>query len=117
VHKSRAPDEYRAPVHFFQKIYRTEGLSPLLDVVARRLCGEDGDPVIQIQTPFGGGKTHALIAMYHKAAEWDANQGVYPELGACTERGTTSRRSEGCLHFDRLSTPLVRRWICPTPIF
>ncbi len=28
-----------------------------------------GDPVLQIQTPFGGGKTHALIAMYHKAAE------------------------------------------------
>ncbi|HEC33349.1 MAG TPA: ATP-binding protein, partial [Chloroflexi bacterium] len=38
--------------------------------------GKGGDPVIQIQTPFGGGKTHALIAMYHKAAEWDANRVV-----------------------------------------
>src|SRR5450759_1546788 len=27
--------------------------------------GKVGDPVIQIQTPYGGGKTHALIAMYH----------------------------------------------------
>lgn len=76
VHKDRAPDEYRDPVHFFQKTYQTEGLTYLLDVVEKRLRGEGGDPVIQIQTPFGGGKTHALIAMYHKAAEWDANQVV-----------------------------------------
>jgi hypothetical protein len=76
VYQGRAPDEYRDPTRFFQKTYQTEGLSNLLDVVARRLRGEGGDPVIQIQTPFGGGKTHALIAMYHKAAEWDANQVV-----------------------------------------
>jgi len=74
VHKGRAPDEYRDPNRFFQKTYQTEGLSNLLDVVAKRLRGEGGDPVIQIQTPFGGGKTHALIAMYHKATEWDANR-------------------------------------------
>jgi len=76
VHKGRAPDEYRDATRFFQKTYQTEGLTHLLDVVAKRLRGEGGDPVIQIQTPFGGGKTHALIAMYHKAAEWDANQVV-----------------------------------------
>ncbi len=39
VHKDRAPDEYRDPTHFFQKTYQTEGLSNLLDVVARRLRG------------------------------------------------------------------------------
>ena len=49
----------------------TRGLTTLLDVVERRLQGKGGDPVIQIQTPFGGGKTHALIAMYHKAKEWN----------------------------------------------
>ena len=76
VYKGRAPDEYRDPTRFFQKTYQTEGLTYLLEVVARRLHGEGGDPVIQIQTPFGGGKTHALIAMYHKAAEWDANRAV-----------------------------------------
>jgi len=73
VHKGRAPDEYRDPTRFFQQTYQTEGLRNLLAVVEKRLRGEGGDPVIQIQTPFGGGKTHALIAMYHKAAEWDAN--------------------------------------------
>ncbi|MGA9348992.1 MAG: DUF499 domain-containing protein [Anaerolineae bacterium] len=76
VHKGRAPDEYRDPVRFFQKTYQTEGLSHLLVVVEKRLRGEGGDPVIQIQTPFGGGKTHALIAMYHKVAEWDAKRVV-----------------------------------------
>ena len=76
VYQGRAPDEYRDPVRFFQKTYRTEGLTHLLDVVEKRLRGEGGDPVIQVQTPFGGGKTHALIAMYHKAAEWDANRVV-----------------------------------------
>jgi len=76
VHKRRAPDEYRDPTRFFQQTYQTEGLSNLLAVVEKRLRGEGGDPVIQIQTPFGGGKTHALIAMYHKAAEWGANRVV-----------------------------------------
>jgi len=76
VHKGRASDEYRDSVRFFQKTYQTEGLSNLLDVVAKRLRGHGGDPVIQVQTPFGGGKTHALIAMYHKAAEWDAHRVV-----------------------------------------
>ncbi len=76
VYRDRAPDEYRDPARFFQKTYQTEGLTHLLDVVARRLRGEGSDPVIQIQTPFGGGKTHALIAMYHRAAEWDANRAV-----------------------------------------
>ena len=76
VHKDRAPDEYRDPERFFQKTHQTEGLTNLLDVVAQRLRGEGGDPVIQVQTPFGGGKTHALIAMYHKAAEWGANRVV-----------------------------------------
>ncbi len=38
----------------------------------RLLKGKSGDPVVHIQTPFGGGKTHTLIAMYHKAKEWKA---------------------------------------------
>jgi hypothetical protein len=42
--------------------------------VENRLHGKGGDPVIQIQTPFGGGKTHALIAMYHRAAQWNAKR-------------------------------------------
>lgn len=76
VFKNRGAEEYRRADLFFQKTYQTEGLSTLLDVVASRLKGKGGDPILQIQTPFGGGKTHALIAMYHKAAEWGAKRVV-----------------------------------------
>ena len=64
VSKNRGPDEYRDAKRFFDKTYQTEGLSNLLAVVQKRLEGNGGDPVIQIQTPFGGGKTHTLIALH-----------------------------------------------------
>ncbi len=70
VSQQRGPDEYKDAGTFFRKTYLTQGLENLLGIVEKRLRGEGGDPVIQIQTPFGGGKTHALIALYHKAAEW-----------------------------------------------
>lgn len=76
VYKGRAPDEYQDAVRFFQKTYVTEGLQALLAVVEQRLRGQGGDPVLQIQTPFGGGKTHALIALYHRAAAWNAQRVV-----------------------------------------
>ena len=37
----------------------------LLTSVAQRLSGLGGDPVIQLQTSFGGGKTHTMLAVYH----------------------------------------------------
>jgi len=73
VFRGRAPDEYQDPQVFFRKTYITKGLENLLKVAEKRLKGEGEDPVIQLQTPFGGGKTHALIALYHKAKEWNAN--------------------------------------------
>jgi predicted AAA+ superfamily ATPase len=76
AYSGRAPQEYRDPYTFFKKTYLTAGLKNVLGVVQKRLKGAGGDPVIQIQTPFGGGKTHALIAMYHKAKEWKAKTAV-----------------------------------------
>ena len=73
VFKGRGPEEYKDPTVFFRKTEMTQGLKNLLAVVEKRLRGKGGDPVIQLQTPFGGGKTHALIALYHKAKEWKAN--------------------------------------------
>src|SRR5262249_329162 len=32
-----------------------------------RLAGKGGDPVIGLQTSFGGGKTHTMLALYHLA--------------------------------------------------
>ena len=76
VFSGRGPDEYKDAARFFQKTYQTSGLKRLLSIIEGRLSGHGGDPVIQIQTPFGGGKTHALIAMYHKAGDWDAQKAV-----------------------------------------
>ncbi len=76
VFQERGPEEYRITSQFFQKTYQTEGLANLLNVVHRRLQSHGGDPVLQIQTPFGGGKTHALIAIYHQAALWGAKRVV-----------------------------------------
>ena len=76
VFRGTAPDEYRDPIQFSQKTHETAGLKHLLSIIEGRLKGESGDPVIQLQTPFGGGKTHALIAMYHKASEWKSQKAV-----------------------------------------
>jgi len=73
TYKKRAPSEYRDAELFFKKTYITNGLKNLLDVVEKRLNGQGRDPVIQIQTPFGGGKTHSLIALYHSAKQWKVN--------------------------------------------
>jgi len=69
VYKKRAPAEYQDADIFFRKTYLTKGLKNLLEIMEKRLQGKGGDSVIQLQTPFGGGKTHALIALYHKAKE------------------------------------------------
>lgn len=74
VANDRGPDEYKDAETFFRKTFVTQGLDNLLTVVKKRLEGKGGDPFIQLQTPFGGGKTHALIALYHKAAEWGAER-------------------------------------------
>ncbi|GFP35596.1 hypothetical protein HKBW3S43_01386, partial [Candidatus Hakubella thermalkaliphila] len=73
VFKDRAPEEYQDPDIFFRKTYLTSGLKNLLDIAEKRLGGKGGDPIIQLQTPFGGGKTHSLIALYHKAKELGIN--------------------------------------------
>lgn len=57
--------EYRDPVEFFARTYVTEGLTGLLDQALRRVGGKDGEPVIQLKTAFGGGKTHSMLALYH----------------------------------------------------
>lgn len=67
VHAGTASAEYQDPALFFQRTFITEGMRLLLDSVVRRLAGKGGDPVIQLQTAFGGGKTHTMMAVYHLA--------------------------------------------------
>ncbi|WP_349779210.1 DUF499 domain-containing protein [Xanthomonas sp. WHRI 7065] len=65
VHDGSATKEYQDPVLFFQRTFITEGMGALLISVAKRLAGKTGDPVIQLQTAFGGGKTHTMLAVMH----------------------------------------------------
>jgi len=67
VHTGKATAEYQDPAAFFDRTFITEGMRLLLTQVAQRLAGNGGEPVIQLQTAFGGGKTHTMLAVYHLA--------------------------------------------------
>lgn len=61
--------EYADPVEFFRRTYLTEGLKDLIGRAVRRLLGDDNaSPVINLQTNFGGGKTHSMLSLWHIAA-------------------------------------------------
>ncbi|MCX6028868.1 MAG: Swt1 family HEPN domain-containing protein [Chloroflexi bacterium] len=65
VYMGEGTDEYRDPVQFFERTFLTDGLRRLLVGALRRLAGQPADPVIELQTNFGGGKTHSMLALYH----------------------------------------------------
>ena len=109
VFRGTAPDEYKDSTQFFEKTYQTDGLRDLLSIIEGRLNGRGGDPVIQIQTPFGGGKTHALIAMYHRASEWNVQKAVIvgtPMSTSDTLWGVLETQLTGEIdRFDGLTSP------------
>ena len=83
VANGTAPAEYQDAEMFFSRTYITEGMRLLLISVAQRLAGLGGDPVIQLQTAFGGGKTHTLLAVHHLASHkvsTDKLAGIPPVL-------------------------------------
>ncbi len=58
--------EYTDPVEFFRRTYLTVGLKDLLSRAARRVGGDlNTSPVVNLQTNFGGGKTHSMLALWH----------------------------------------------------
>ena len=65
VHLGEGSTEYRNPTEFFRRTYLTQSLRGLLANGLRRLSGQGGEPVVQLQTNFGGGKTHSMLALYH----------------------------------------------------
>ncbi len=67
VASGKATDEYQDAEKFFSRTFITEGMRLLLISVAQRLAGKGGDSVIQLQTAFGGGKTHTMLTVFHLA--------------------------------------------------
>ena len=78
IQRAAVPD-YSNPQIFFQKTFLTKGLLNLLNAVQTKLCNEEGSGIIILQTPFGGGKTHALIAIYHYTTNGDELHKYLPE--------------------------------------
>ena len=68
VRTGKATPEYGDAKAFYERTFITEGMGRLLTQVSQRLNGKGGEPVIQLQTAFGGGKTHTLLAVYHLAS-------------------------------------------------
>jgi hypothetical protein len=59
-------EEYVDPVQFFRRTFLTEGLRELLDRAVQRVRGDvNASPIINLQTNFGGGKTHSMLALWH----------------------------------------------------
>ena len=78
-----ASPEYQDAESFFKRTFITEGMRLLLISVVQRLAGKGGDPVIQLQTAFGGGKTHTMLAVFHLASRkvsTDKLDGIPPVL-------------------------------------
>lgn len=74
VHTGQAlGTEYNDPIEFFTRTYLTEGLRDLLARALRRMNGDgNASPVVNLQTNFGGGKTHSMLALYHLFSGTDA---------------------------------------------
>jgi uncharacterized protein len=94
VHRSEGSEEYRDPVEFFRRTYLTAGLKDLLIGALQRVSGGGGDPVVELQTNFGGGKTHSMLALYHLFGEAKAKLPGVEELlaGAGLKGSPTARR-------------------------
>ena len=60
----KVPAVYRDPEDFLRAPYITNGLGSLLQDVLSRLTGGAGNRVLKLITPFGGGKSHTLAALY-----------------------------------------------------
>ena len=65
IYLGQGTAEYRDPAEFFRRTYLTDSLRAMLTGAVQRLAGMGSDPVVQLQTNFGGGKTHSMLALYH----------------------------------------------------
>lgn len=67
VDAGHASEGYATPLNFFGITFLTEGLKRVVTSAIQRLTDQGGDPVIGLQTSFGGGKTHTMLALFHLA--------------------------------------------------
>src|SRR5258708_15864804 len=78
---------YRDARSFYEATYLTRELHRILTEVFAVLAGKSGDRVLQLRPPFGGGKTHSLLALYHLARSRQLLNDL-PELSTIPDPGT-----------------------------
>lgn len=84
---------YAEPVAFFARTYLTEGLRQLIGRAVRRLEGDDNaPPVINLQTNFGGGKTHSMLSLWHVAVGMPVSSFPQETQDLLNENGYTGRK-------------------------
>jgi hypothetical protein len=112
VRAGTAPPGYGEPAAFFARTHLTEGLRRLLTAAARRLRGGGGAPVVHLRAGFGGGKTHAMLALHHlcRSGEVRGLPGVGPLLDAAGLPGLPRVRQAALVGTD---LGAARPWPCP----
>lgn len=65
VVEGTAPRVYGSADAFFANTFPTDGIKTLIREVFGRLADGSGSPIVRLETSFGGGKTHDLIALWH----------------------------------------------------
>ena len=122
VVRREGADEYRNPREFFQRTYLTEGLRHLLTNALLRLEANAGDPVVELQTNFGGGKTHSMLALYHLVSGVPVSDlsGIEPVLQKARPGGTvhaTLVATNVLAKPERLTAVLEGRGLTPDQTF
>lgn len=81
------PVVYRDARSFWRATYLTSGMNRLLEEVLGRLAGRPGDRVLQLRSPFGGGKSHTLAALYYAIKNRDQMLASVPEAEKLADPG------------------------------
>jgi hypothetical protein len=79
------PKTYRDPYQFFKATYLTDSMWNLIKDVYDRLSGKDGNRVLQLRSPFGGGKSHTLATLYYAVKNRKEMELAIPEAKSLPE--------------------------------
>jgi len=121
VHQGKADPTYQDPTAFFQRTFITEDMRLLLTSVAQRLNGGGGDPVMQLQTAFGGGILLASLPESAVRRAWQPSGRLKRPLAGCRPSGNPwplrkPLRTSAAACLKRLRMWLGRwQFLCPRP--
>jgi uncharacterized protein len=106
VARGRGPADYVNPVQFCEKTYLTASLTEVLTRLSRRLSGDESAPSVhRLQTDFGGGKTHTLLAAYHLFRQPDVVAGTALAKGLAEQLGGHAIPKAGVVVLDGSDLP------------